>query len=598
MASLATPASPGVETAVDAGIDPLRAEAIRTLYAQARFTNFATAVITLYMVGVSWAFTSHAVIAIWALFALATGIARKLLIDGFARSAPAGAELERWARFYVVHQVFSGLVWGSTMFLFAHLDQPVTVALTMSCLYSIGAGTVPAQAYTPTSFYTMVGLIFSLVVLRLVPTGDLAYVLLGLASALYALTMAGYCRVQHRTVMEAFRVKFENRELVEALTVEKAAAEEASRKAELASLAKSQFLAAASHDLRQPLYAMSLFSASLGELKLDREGKAVVGRIQDSIAVMESLFDGLLDISKLDAGVVRASFSDVPVDALFDRLSQVFRPIAVERGLDLRFRSDGEWVRSDPVLLEQVLANLVSNALRSTVRGGVLVAARPRGDRLRLEVWDTGTGICEADRQRIFEEFVQLGNPERDRRKGLGLGLAIAQRSAALIGASIHVASRPGRGSRFSLAQPRVAVSRRDPLRIEIVAAAGPARVGPLPVMIVDDDAEVRAALGELMSRWRVDYSVYSGADEALRSLAAGERYGLVLSDYRLGGEMNGLDLLAVLANRHPLPRPRMVLITGDFDSALIGAAHAQQVELLHKPLKPELLRSLVAPAG
>ena len=171
----------------------------------------------------------------------------------------------------------------------------------------------------------------------------------------------------------------------------------------------------------------------------------MVDNIQDSIAAMESLFVGLLDVSRLDAGVVKPRLAAVSVDALFDRLSQYFHPIAVERGLDLRFRSDGEWVTSDVTLIEQVLSNLVSNALRCTPKGGVLIAARTRGRHVRLEVWDTGIGIGEADLQRIFEEFVQLDNPERDRRKGLGLGLSIAQRSAALIGGTVHADRRvPG----------------------------------------------------------------------------------------------------------------------------------------------------------
>jgi signal transduction histidine kinase/ActR/RegA family two-component response regulator len=576
------------------GADPLRAEAIRTLYAQMRNTSFASLVITLYMIGVSWAFTSHAVILAWAAVAVATNLAREALIRSFHRRAPADSRLERWAAYYVAHQLLVGLVWGSTIFLFAHPEQPITVALTLCCLYSIPAGAVAGQSYTPASVYTLVASLFALVMGRFLSIGGFDYVLLAIATSLYGLTMVGFCRVQHRTLIDGFRMRFENRDLVDALTVQKASAEDARHKAEVASLAKSQFLAAASHDLRQPLYALSLFSASLAELKLDGEGRAVVGRIQDSIAVMESLFEGLLDVSKLDAGVVQARIAAVSIDALFDRLSQVFRPIAIERGLDLRFRCDGEWVLSDAVLLEQVLSNLVSNALRCTPAGGILVAARGRGSGLRLEVWDTGIGIAEPDRRRIFDEFVQLANPERDRRKGLGLGLAIAQRAAALIGGTIELASRPGLGSRFALVQPRVSQPSRDPARIEIVPAR-PARSGDaLPVMIVDDDVEVRAALADLLARWGIDHRVFAGADDALASLESGQFYRLALCDYRLAGRMNGLELLSAFADRHPNPAPPRVLITGDFDSALLGAAHGQGVELLHKPVKPDVLRALL----
>ncbi|MDB5670711.1 MAG: hypothetical protein JWO25_1670 [Alphaproteobacteria bacterium] len=592
--------APGRASSVAAGRGPgdaqIRAEAIRTLYAQMHNTAFASVIITIYMIGASWAFTPSRIILAWAAVQTTSLGLREVLIFAFRRRAPGDSELERWAAFYVAHQVLVGLVWGSTIFLFAHPEQPITVALTLCCLYSIAAGAVPAQSYTPASLYAVVGVLFALVAIRLISTGDFDYILIGAASALYGLTMIGFCRVQHRTLEDGFRIRFENAALVEALTVQKAEAEDARHKAELANLAKSQFLAAASHDLRQPLYALSLFSASLGELKLDEEGRAVVGRIQDSIAVMDSLFDGLLDISKLEAGVVRPQLFDVSVDALFDRLSQVFHPIAVDRGLDLRFRSDGEWVLSDAILVEQVLSNLVSNAMRCTSEGGVLVAARGRGAEVWLEVWDTGIGIEEADRQRIFEEFIQLGNPERDRRKGLGLGLSIARRAAARIEGQIELASRPGIGSRFRLIQPRTAPPAAERSGVSsrrsdhVLGAAEPMA---LPVMVVDDDGDVRAALSDLLSRWGVDFRAFAGTEEALSSLDD-RRYGLILSDYRLAGTMNGLELLSAIASRHPVPRPRMVLITGDFDAGLIGAADAQQVELFHKPLKPEVLRELV----
>ncbi len=268
----------------------------------------------------------------------------------------------------------------------------------------------------PPSLFALIGPIFLAILIRLLATGEFVYIMLGVASALFAMIMVVVCRTQARMLDEGFRIRFENVALVEALTVEKAAAERARHEAESASLAKSQFLAAASHDLRQPLYALSLFCASLGALKLDSDGREVVQKIQASIAAMESLFVGLLDISRLDAGVVTPRLAPVSIDALFDRLSQYFLPIAIERGLDLRFRSDGEWVQSDVTLLEQVMSNLASNALRYTKSGGVLIAARKRGGAVRLEVWDTGVGVGADDRARIFQEFVQLDNAERDRR--------------------------------------------------------------------------------------------------------------------------------------------------------------------------------------
>lgn len=576
-----------------AATDPIRAEAIRTLYAQMRNTSLAAMVITVYMVAASWSFTSHVTIAGWAAVQIGSICIREQLIRTFARLKPPAPELERWARYYVLHQALSGLVWGATIFLFAHPGQPITVALTLCCLYSIAAGSVPAQSYTPTSLYVIVGVLFGLVLVRLVATGDFDYIVLGVASSLFALTMVAFCRIQARTVSEGFRIRFENDALVEALSTQKLEAESARHKAELASLAKSQFLAAASHDLRQPLYALSLFSASLGELKLDADGRGVVTRIQDSIAVMESLFEGLLDISRLEAGVVKAKIIAVSIDAVFDRLSQLYHPIAVDRRLDLRFRSDGEWVRSDPVLLEQVLSNLVSNAMRNTRSGGVLVSARVRGASVRLEVWDTGRGIGRRDLERIFEEFVQVDNPQRDRRKGLGLGLSIAQRAAALIGGTIEVSSREGRGSRFGLAQPKAEPVPKPVSPLPSIVSGSQSRAA-LPVMVVEDDQDVRLALGDILTRWGVQFEMFADAEAALGRVAEGARYGLVLADYRLPGALNGLELASEIKRRHVAPPPEIVLITGDFDAGLISASHARGFALLHKPLRPEVLRNLL----
>jgi signal transduction histidine kinase len=576
----------------------IRAEAVRTLYLQMRNSALSTVVVTSYMIGTAAPYTRWRVIAGWAAVMLLTQAWRELLIRAWRRRPREDNETERWAGYYTLYMVFTGLLWGSTIYLFAHPDQPITVALTMCCLYSIGAGSVPANAYNPPGLYAIVGFMFTPIVVRLLATGRLEYILLGVASGLYAVAMSGMCRVQARTLDEGYRIRFENTALLEALKLQTAEAQAARQNAERASLAKSQFLAAASHDLRQPLYALSLFSASLSELKLGPDAHAVVGNIQDSIGAMEQLFEGLLDLSKLEAGVVQPRLGPVSIDALFDRLSQYFRPIAHDRGLELRFRSDGEWVTSDVVLLEQVLGNLLSNALRYTARGGVLVAARRRLSSIRLEVWDTGAGIAAQDMQRIFDEFVQVGNAERDRRRGLGLGLSIARRSGALIGATIDAASRVGRGSRFGLALPAATpgllpAPNNGSAGLDAEYQALP-RATDLKLLIIDDDSSVLAALGDLLSRWQVAFDAAADADAALALVDGGTQYGLVLADYRLPGRLNGLDLIARIRSRHAAPAPGAALITADFGPDLIVAAREAGVLVVPKPLRPAQLRALL----
>ncbi|MCP3734244.1 ATP-binding protein [Sphingomonas sp. RP10(2022)] len=576
-------------------MDGIRAAFIRNFFTQMRSAAFVVAIVTAYVVATAWQFVPLRLIVIWIAMQGGNQLMRAALLAGWQRRARADHEVARWAHIYTLHMIVSGAIWGSTMFLFVDPAQPITVALILCSIYGVSAGSMPGQAYYPPALYALVVPMYLAVVVRLGLTGDRYYILLGVTSLAFAITMAIFCRGQARMLEEGFRIRFENERLVASLTEQTAQAEQARRTAERASLAKSQFLAAASHDLRQPLYALSLFSDSLATLTLDHEGRRVVGSIQNSVAAMETLFVGLLDISKLEAGVVRPAIAPVSIDALFDRLSQYFHPVAIGRGLDLRFRCDGEWVASDEALLEQVASNLVSNALRYTVRGGVLIAARRRGEGIAIEVWDTGPGIGEHDRERIFEEFVQLDNPERERGKGLGLGLSIARRSAALLDTDIALASRSGRGSRFEIVQPRV-----DPPRRGMHAAARPASIPTLardpalPVLVVEDDRDVRLALGDLLRRWDVAADAVEDAAAALALVAAGRRYGAVVSDYRLAGGMHGLDLLERLVAVHPVPAPAMALITGDLHPDLIAAAHARAIPLLLKPLNADDLRTLL----
>ena len=577
--------------------DKVRAALIRTHYGQMGNQAYASVVVTCYMAGTAWAFTAHSTILAWLAAQIALQSSRQMLLREWRNRKPTDQQLDGWARLYTVYMTVSGVLWGSTIFLFAHPEQPITVALTLCGLYGTAGGMVPGNAYHPPCVIALVGLTFAPVVVRLIATGDFEFILLGVASFLFALTMLGVLRVHYRILREGFRIRFENVELVEQLARERTEADDARQAAEQANLAKSQFLAAASHDLRQPLYALGLFSSSLDQLRLDEDGRNVVRRIQDSIGVMEDSFDGLLDLSKLEAGVVQPRLAPVDVDALFDRISQVFRPLALDRGLDLRFRSDGELVTSDSTLLEQVISNLVSNAIRATTNGGVLIAARRRGDRLRFEIRDTGRGIAAEDVKRIFDEYVQIDNPERNRRRGLGLGLAIARRSVALLGSEIDVASRPGRGSCFGFAQPLCAAgeseapsARMDGMPIPRVVLD---RRRDLPLLIVEDDDDVRAALSDLLGRWGFALEAVADAEQGLERLRA-DRFGLLLTDHRLSGPMTGLDLIHAI-RAADADAPPAILITGEVDSPLLSSAAQQGVTVLHKPVQAAQLHRLLS---
>ncbi|THD64526.1 ATP-binding protein [Phenylobacterium sp.] len=575
-------------------IDPVRAECIRTLFQQIRNSFAAAGVVTIYMCATQAPFHPWTMIGAWLAVQLATQVLRLWLVARYRR-IPAdddGTRLERAAGLNTLYMLIAGVAWGSTAFLFMDPSQPITVALTLCGLYGISGGSVPGNAYNPSGLYAFVAAIFGLVMVRFLLIGQYAYDVLGLASIGYSAILFGFCRVQSRELKDGFAIRFENRRLLAELEVEKAEAEAARGRAEKANLAKSQLLAAASHDLRQPLHALSLFSGSLQSLALDEEAKDVAARIQANVAAMEKLFNGLLDISRLEAGVVQSCREPVACQDLFDRLAGYFDPVAEQQGLDLRFRDTGLWVDADPALIEQICVNLVTNALRYTRAGGILVAARQRGGRVSLEVSDTGIGIAPADQARIFDEFVQIGNPERDRSKGLGLGLAIAQRLAAILDSRIEISSAEGRGSRFSFslpaAQPAAAPN----------SVASPDLMQGLRLLLIDDDAMVREGASLLLRQWGVEVALAPDLAAAEASIDAQRNAGeapfdVCLADYRLPNDLNGLGVIARLAARPGAPRA-FCLVTGDMGAEVLAAAADASVPIIHKPLHPARLRALL----
>lgn len=365
-----------------------------------------------------------------------------------------------------------------------------------------------------------------------------------------------------------------------------------------ANLAKSRFLAAASHDLRQPVHALGLFVTRLAQLPHDATGAQLVRQLEASVLAMQNLLDGLLDMSRLEAGAVPVTPRAIAVSQLLAMLRHDLTAAAAERGLQLRIRPSGLWVMSDATLVYRLLLNLVSNALRYTHKGGVLVAARRvhGGQQVLLQVWDTGIGIAAEHQHQVFAEFYQVGNPARDRTKGLGLGLNIVQRTAELLGLPpVRLRSVPGRGSCFGVLLPAVqAPALPAPLTEPPtpISAAPDALAGVL-VLVIEDDALVRAALQTLLEGWYMRVLSAAGESQALRYLAMGHRPALIVSDYLLEGGQDGLALLQQLRARLGSHIPAC-LVSGDTGPALMQAAQIAGLSLLHKPVRPAKLRALL----
>ncbi|MBP2295446.1 hybrid sensor histidine kinase/response regulator [Azospirillum rugosum] len=366
--------------------------------------------------------------------------------------------------------------------------------------------------------------------------------------------------------------------------------------AQRASQAKTDFLAAASHDLRQPVQSLVLLTGSLRARLADHPAEALVGKLETSVQALCRMLEALLDISKLDASAVPVDLRPVPLHHVLDDLEDEYRLRAAEQGLELRVVPSSLTVRTDPALLERVLRNLLENALRYTDRGRILVGCRRRGDRLLIQVHDTGIGIPPEHLERIFLEFYQIANPARDRGKGLGLGLAIVHRLAVLLECRVQVASVPGRGSCFTIAIPLDMDSGRSAPGAE--DGGGGDQDGRQPArpvaLAVDDDPLVREGLSLLLAQlgWTV-LAAATAADAFDRLASAPDQPALVIADHRLDGGVTGLEVLRAVEAR--LSRPALsVILTGDTAPDLIAAIAAGGYRVLHKPLAVRDLKALL----
>jgi signal transduction histidine kinase/CheY-like chemotaxis protein len=384
------------------------------------------------------------------------------------------------------------------------------------------------------------------------------------------------------TTATARRVALFQREALRAsrLRMDKEEADRASRE-------KSRFLASASHDLRQPLHSLGLFAETLALKLRNPEERELLERIQMSHRAMEQMFDGVLDISKLDAGLLQAEVRDFALAEIFDTLRSEMEPQAAARGLRLRVVPTSLALRSDPLLLLRILRNLVTNALRYTDRGGVVVGARRVGrDAVRIEVHDSGRGITEEQQSRVFEEYTRLEAPGRPVTEGLGLGLAIVDRLARLLGHEVGLRSAPGRGSVFHVTVPRGSAPVAVPVEPRLPADTLAGRV----VLVVDDDPEVLRAMRELLSRWGVSALGARSAAEA-GSVAEDLDLDMIVSDLDLGGGTTGFDAIAAIRAAAGCDAPAL-LVSGDTSAESMASAQRAGLLLLHKPVAPARLRA------
>ena len=369
---------------------------------------------------------------------------------------------------------------------------------------------------------------------------------------------------------------------------------QAKQQAEAASSLKSSVLVSVTHDLLQPLNAARLTLSALTEMATGSKNVALTDQIDRSLATLEDMLRTLLDISKLDAGVLRPEFGPVAIASLFEPLEQEFVATAAKRNLGFRIMPSSAVVRSDPLMLRRILQNLVANALRYTQRGSVLMGCRPRGDDICIEVHDTGPGIPEAQREAIFVEF-QRGETSAGDKAGIGLGLSIVRRFADLLGHDIRLSSRAGKGSVFSVTVPRTL----DPVAIPVREQASvDYRYGGMEgakILLIENDLSSAEGLAHLLEKWGCDVAVTISKTEALERIHALDGIpDAIIADLHLDNGETGIQAVDVIRGAINAKVPA-IIVTADYSAKAASDVSAFGHELLKKPIKPAEMRSLLS---
>lgn len=367
---------------------------------------------------------------------------------------------------------------------------------------------------------------------------------------------------------------------------------------DIARKTQNRFVAAASHDLRQPLHALGLYLQAMKSHVVDEQGRSILENSYRSAEALNQLLNSMLDLSRLDAGVIEVNPEHLCLETVFSQLQQSFAPNAQQRQLQLKVSANDTFVLSDPLLLNRVLTNLLSNALYYTEKGSVIMAATAAGDKVTISVKDTGCGIAKKEQELIFDEYYQLHNPERDRTKGLGIGLSIVKRLTPLLKADLTLESAPGKGSNFRLTLPRGDKFLALDKPLENVRQDGK-KLHNLSIMVIDDEKDVREGMEAVLDQYVARVVAVESAQSALEFIVDNEWVpGMVIADYRLRNEQTGDS--AILQIREELNEdiPAMI-ITGDTSAARLREAADTGIELLHKPLgADELLAAITRLIG
>ncbi len=527
---------------------------------------------------------SHAVIA-WGVVVTISNLLCRLHARHHMRWGIARDKAVQVVLISMLLNTIDGAIWGSLAWVALDTTSLMGSILVIAVLTAVAGNSMSLLSPVLPVFLALVTAEIAVAVAKVFLLGDPTYNVLGLAGLLYISILMTQALNSSRAARAAIVLGLENIELLEKLRRETSIAQQARQDAEQANTSKSKFLAAASHDLRQPIHAQGLFLDILSRSGLNPQQQQSLDCAIAAGQASAEMLNTMLDFSRIEAGVVQPHVVSFRLQPLLNKIEREFARQADAKGLAYRSRETMLAADSDPALIELILRNLVSNAIRYTDSGGILVACRQRKGHVVVEVWDTGIGIEPAHQREVFREFHQLGNPERDRRKGLGLGLSIVEGLARTLDHPLLLESKPGRGSMFALTLP---LATGECVDNAVVLTQHKEQLRNVRVLVVDDDEAVRIGTLHLLRDWGCVAEAAESIEEAL-VLAGLHSPDVVISDYRLRDQRTGLEAIAALRSALGQGLPAL-LITGDTAPDRLREALSSNIPLLHKPVSPDQL--------
>jgi len=597
--------------------EKILAGVIASVYRQVPQSVLGSIVGGVALVAVFWKTHNPNFLLAWFIAMLVESLVRLRMARAFRAASIAADQVGMWSTRWVALAAVAGVLWGAAGVLFFAPREPLQQLVLVAVILGVAFGSLTLYAtYRPALFAFLPAALLPLIA-RMVAQAEPAYY----TAAIVVLAVFGFTMFFGRnfgeTMFEAVKNNYENEVLVAQLMNEKRVADEARRAAEEATRSKTKFFAGASHDLRQPLQAIGIY-CSLLKKRAQGPLEPLVKNLSTAVDSLSKLVEELLEISRLDAGAIQPRVQQVLIDETFSALEQEFAPLAAGKGLALRVRHAGIAIESDPVLLSRVLRNLLGNALRYTTNGGVLLAARPRGGLISLEVWDTGPGIRKEELDRVFEEFYRGESSRGEAASGFGLGLSIVKRICSVLGHPLIVTTRPGTGTVFRIEAPLSASPRRAVRSANELTEASLRSLTGHTLVLVEDNEEILNSMSNLLRSWGAEVVAATGFNAELAAeLKARKRVDLILADQNLRDSISGVEAVFRVREIVGFPIPVVMLtavqgieVLAEFQrtlqrylqqsphlASIIARSRVEEPIVLQKPTNAIVLNNRIAAA-